>query len=137
MGSEMCIRDSYWAPRVGSDSNFYFSYNGTSKGQINNSTGAYSALSDANSKKDISDISSGLDLINKLRPVQYLMKDESEDSPKHLGFIAQEIQSLIPSSISEFSDGTLAMDKSEIIAVLVKAVQELNNKFDAYVASHP
>ena len=128
---------NYWALRTGSDSNYYFVYNGSAKGQIANTTGAYSALSDANSKKDISDISLGLDLINKLRPVQYLMKDESEDSPKHLGFIAQEIQSLIPSSISEFSDGTLAMDKSEIIAVLVKAVQELNNKFDAYVASHP
>jgi hypothetical protein len=114
----------------------YFQYNGAARSYINSATGAYVPVSDRNLKKNIVDISHGFYSIMALRPVEYNMKTESDDDQKHLGFIAQEAQEVIPSSVSEMLNDTLGMDKTEIIAVLVKAVQELKNEFDEYKANH-
>jgi hypothetical protein len=121
-----------WGIRTGSGVNgqLYFSYNNSAKAYIDYSTGSFVALSDAKLKENINPIQNGLENILKLNPVSYSMIFDNESKP-HLGFIAQEIKEVLPSSISEFSDGTLAMDKSEIIAVLVKAVQELSAKVEA------
>ena len=108
----------------------YFQYNGASRSYINSSTGAYTAVSDRNLKKNIADISFGLSAVMALRPVEYNMKTESDDAQKHLGFIAQEAQEVIPSSVSQMLNDTLGMDKTEIIAVLVKAMQEQQAAID-------
>jgi hypothetical protein len=63
------------------------------------------------------------------------MKDEPEGNQKHLGFIAQEVLEVLPSVVAEFPDGTLALDKTEIIAVLVKAVQELSTEIEQLKAN--
>ena len=115
----------------------YFQYNGAARSYINSSTGAYVPVSDRNLKKNIVDISHGLSAIMALRPVEYNMKTESDDAEKHLGFIAQEAREVIPSSVSEMLNDLLGMDKTEVIAVLVKAVQELKIEFDEYKSTHP
>ena len=109
----------------------YLLYGGAARGYFNSSTGAYTAVSDANMKKNVVDISYGLSAIMSLRPVEYHMKTEPDDAQKHLGFIAQEAQQVVPSSVSEMLDDILGMDKTEIIAVLVKAVQELKAELDS------
>ena len=115
----------------------YFIYTGTAVGYINSSTGVYVPVSDQRLKKDIADISYGLSAIMSLRPVEYLMNTEPNGSQKHLGFIAQEAQQVLPSSVSKMLDDKLGMDKTEVIAVLVKAVQELKIEFDEYKSTHP
>jgi hypothetical protein len=102
----------------------YLIYAGSNRGYFNSATGSYVPVSDRNLKKDITDISYGLSAVMALRPVEYLMKTESEGSQKHLGFIAQEAQTVVPNSVSEMTDGIFGMDKTEIIAVLVKGMQE-------------
>jgi len=102
----------------------YLIYAGSNRGYFNSSTGAYTAVSDQRLKKNITDISYGLDAILNLRPVEYLMNDENDNAQKHLGFIAQEAQTAVPSSVSEMTDGMFGMDKTELIAVLVKGMQE-------------
>lgn len=108
----------------------YFQYNGAARSYINSSTGAYTAVSDRNLKKNIADISFGLSAVMALRPVEYLMNNESDDAQKHLGFIAQEAIEVIPSSVSEMLEGIFGMDKGEIIPVLVKAIQEQQAAID-------
>jgi len=106
----------------------YLIYAGSNRGYFNSSTGAYTAVSDQRLKKNITDISYGLDAILNLRPVEYLMNDENDNAQKHLGFIAQEAQTAVPSSVSEMTDGMFGMDKTELIAVLVKGMQEQQAK---------
>ena len=108
----------------------YLIYSGAAKGYFDSSTGNYTAVSDRNLKKNIADISFGLSAVMGLRPVEYNMKTESDDAQKHLGFIAQEALEVIPSSVSEMLEGILGMDKSEIIPVLVKAIQEQQAAID-------
>ena len=108
----------------------YFVYTGAARAYINSSTGAYVPVSDRRLKKNINSISYGLAAVMALRPVEYNMKTESDDAQKHLGFIAQEAQEVIPSSVSQMLNDTLGMDKTEIIAVLVKAMQEQQAAID-------
>lgn len=117
-----------WSPRPGSDGHYYFAFNGTALGQINKVTGVYAALSDKRVKKDIKDVGPALENIRALRPVVYRMRIEEDNSHKHYGFIAQEVKKIIPSSVNKMVDGTLTLDKTELIALLVKAVQELEDK---------
>jgi len=128
---------NYWDIQgTGSDTGkeLYFIYTGTALSYINSSTGVYVPVSDQRLKKDITDISYGLSAIMALRAVEYLMKTETEGSQKHLGFIAQEAQAVIPNAVSEMTGGMYGMDKTEIVPVLVKAVQELSAKVTALEA---
>ena len=65
----------------------------------------------------------------------------------HHGLIAQEVKALIDTSGVDFGgyqdhklsggDDVLSIGYDEFIAPLIKAIQELNTKFEAYVLTHP
>jgi hypothetical protein len=110
---------------TGYNGNYYFNYNGSDKGTISGSTGVYTALSDVNKKTNIQDSSKGLEVVLQLRPVNYEMIDG--EGTQELGFIAQEVETLIPEAYieQEGSNGTfIGLSDRPIIAVLVKAIQE-------------
>jgi hypothetical protein len=116
-----------WSFVNGGDNNLYYGYNEVDKGVFNNSTGAYTTLSDINKKKDFEDSIIGLNAILGLKPTLFRMKDE-EGTEKHLGFIAQEVKEFIPQAYSENKNGDnifIGLTEMPIIATLVKAVQEL------------
>lgn len=88
-----------------------------------------STVSDSRLKKDIKPITDGLDLIMKLKPVTYNWKDltnhNTTDPREQMGFIAQDVEPLIPSAIGLSDDGFKTLDKAKIIPYLVGAIQEL------------
>jgi len=93
---------------------------------INGATGVYTPLSDVNQKKDFENSEIGLNEILSLKPTLYRMKNE-EGTNKHLGFIAQEVKEFIPQSFVE-SENFIGLDFNPIVAALVKAIQQLNDK---------
>jgi hypothetical protein len=89
--------------------------------------------SDARLKTDITDLGYGLSSILALRPVSYKWKSDTVNQGTQYGFIAQEVQTVMPDLVKEFEtteDGEkvtrLGLEKEGIYAALVKAVQELN-----------
>ena len=114
-----------WAPRTGADSQFYFGYNGTSKAKIDNSSGAYSALSDARLKDNVQECEKGLSEILSLRSVSYTFIDDASKT-KQVGFIAQEVEPLIPEVVSTptSSNQYYGLNYAGVVPVLVKAIQE-------------
>ena len=59
------------------------------------------------------------------------MKKTTElGNQKEIGFIAQEVQELIPEVIGINNDETLSLDYPKLTAVLVKAIQELKSEID-------
>ena len=95
--------------------------------EINGSTGVYTATSDVNKKKDFEESEIGLKEVMELQPKLYRMKTESEDSNKHLGFIAQEVKEYIPQAYveqGEDDDKFIGLTEMPIIAALTKAIQE-------------
>ena len=122
----------------------YFRYNGAAKGSItcDGTTTLYNSISDYRLKDNISPMTGALDTVNLLKPVTYTWKDSNKPGQ---GFIADQLQSVMPDAVVGKKDAVdekgnplyQAIDTSVLVATLVSAIQELNNKFDAYVASHP
>jgi hypothetical protein len=102
--------------------------------------GTYGTVSDINLKKNIQTARNGyLNDLLKFRLVKYNWNTQTDDEPKELGFIAQEVEEIFPSLIQESKvDGTDISYKqiktSVIPFILVKAIQELSAKNDALEA---
>ena len=87
-------------------------------------------VSDARLKQDIADIHYGLPAILKMHPVQYKWK-QSEDKDTKLGFLAQELREVVPEIVvGDERKETLAVNYTEIIPLLVKAIQEQQQQID-------
>jgi Chaperone of endosialidase len=121
--------NAYWT--FGRDNastgNFVFGYGGTLRGSISNSTGVYTPSSDSRLKKNITNITYGLNEVMALRPVTYLMNEEADTAKKHLGFIAQEVKALLDEAVDDLIDPDTQfymLDKAVLVPVLVKAMQE-------------
>lgn len=90
---------------------------------------AWTATSDVRLKKDIKTLDLGVDFLSALRPVSF--KRINGDNTEELGFIAQEVETALPRSLGMLqvdTDGTYMLRKDDLIAVLVKSVQELTEK---------
>jgi hypothetical protein len=81
--------------------------------------------SDRRVKENISDVTNGLDLVSKLKPKHF---DYIDGIKNNLGFIAQEVQELIPQAvtISDEKTGMLGLKTDFIVPYLTKAIQELS-----------
>jgi hypothetical protein len=105
---------------------------------------AWTVVSDARDKTDFAPVSHGLDFVSKLKPTayRYKMTRESEDGhgPLRYGFKAQDVLALEGSNpviVDAEDPEKLRFNDQSMIAVLVKAIQELKQQFDDYKASHP
>lgn len=89
-----------------------------------------SLVSDQRLKKYITPIQDGLSTVMSLKPVTFFWKDltnhNTTDPREQYGFIAQDVQKVLPSAVGESPDGYLTLDKTALISPLVKAVQQLN-----------
>lgn len=99
---------------------------------------AFTNGSDRRLKTNIRPIENGLDLIMKMKPMSYNMKNSS-DTRTNWGFIAQDMQEVAGPdnaivTVSNNEDKTLGLRYSDIIAPLVKAVQEQQDQIDQLTA---
>jgi hypothetical protein len=97
---------------------------------------AWTITSDRRWKSNITDSKLGLDFINRLRPVSYFRTND-ESKKTEFGFIAQEVEeTLISSGVSNSGmltiddEGTYNMRYNDLIAPMVKAIQELKEEND-------
>lgn len=105
---------------------------------------AWTIVSDRRDKTNIVDIPVGLDFISQLTPVRYERKLDREsiegDGITRYGFIAQDVLAIegdAPVIVDSENAEHLRINETSIIAVLVKAVQELKAEFEEYKVLHP
>jgi len=98
--------------------------------------------SDKNVKNTIVNSDLGLDFINKLNPVSY--KWNEDDGKTHYGLIAQDVEETLTSigkTIADFGgiykedDSPMGLGYSELVAPLIKAIQELSAEVAALKAA--
>ncbi|MDD4939996.1 MAG: tail fiber domain-containing protein [Candidatus Omnitrophica bacterium] len=100
-------------------------------------TGAvtWGVLSDARLKEAVGDFGYGLDKIMELKPVRYRYKQNNiagaDPSKEHIGFIAQEVASVLPEAVRENSEGYLVIDSDPILWTMLNAIKELKIKNQA------
>lgn len=87
----------------------------------------FSALSDIRAKSGVRDVPLGLNFVMALRPVEYRLR--GGNGRIDMGFVAQDVEALLGEGynvldIGADPDRTLSLRHSDLIAPLVKAVQE-------------
>ena len=90
--------------------------------------GSWAAYSDGRLKTVHGDFGAGLNEILKLRPVRYSYKKENalgiHDSDEHIGFVAQEVQKVIPEAVTENNKGYLLVNNDPILWAMLNAIKE-------------
>jgi len=93
---------------------------------------AYNTSSDYRLKDNVSDLSSGISKVKSLRPVNFTWK-QYPSAPSVNGFIAHEVQAVIPQAVNGSKDavnpdGSMriqGIDHSMLVPVLTAAIKEL------------
>jgi len=124
------------------DNSFYWYVDGNHRALLNNGGGFYAVffgiLSDRRLKDDITDIDdeASLDIISKLQPKTFYVKNNP--GQKRWGFIADEVQELVPEAIETQEQWDLPVGKSypalwrapEIVTATIEdATYEVGDKF--------
>lgn len=118
---------NYLAPTV--DNNFSLgtaSFRWTSIYATNNIINT----SDARQKKQIAPLQYGLKEILAMKPVSYQWINAAAGDQTMLGLLAQDVQKIAPEIVEE-NNGALGMRSAELIPILIKGMQEQQQKIDA------
>jgi len=117
-----------------------FRQSGSEVGSI--STNGSSLPSDRNFKKNITDLTLGLDFVNTLKPSKFNLKIEEDTDPLLFGLIAQEVEeSLTAAGVTKNSsvlcqhnptesetESDYNLDYGKFIPILINSVKELSAK---------
>jgi len=141
-GASMGGNAALWT-RVASTSTVfsYYLYNATNVGSIatNGTSTAFNTSSDYRLKENVTPMTTGLATVGALKPVNY---EWISDNSQGEGFIAHELQEVIPHAVTGVKDAIdddgkpiyQGVDYSKIVVHLVAAIQELSAKNDALEA---
>ena len=90
--------------------------------------GTLNCSSDKRLKKNIATIEGGLETLMKLSPATYNWKHEQDTIIKTMGFIAQEVQDILPQLVRTDEDtGYLQLSTIGMIPIITQAVQDQNS----------
>jgi hypothetical protein len=98
----------------------------TQQGELTNTS------SDENLKKNITSFDMGLTATIALSSVYYNWIDEDRlGSQREVGFIAQQVQQILPEAVGTNADGTLSLDYARLVPMLVNSIKDLKDQIDA------
>ena len=106
-------------------------FNGTTTGTYTTTGWVHS--SDARLKTNVRPVGNSLDKVMALTGV-YFNWVNIPDSNKQMGFIAQEVEKVVPEIVVKDTDGKYGMAYGNLTAVLVNAIKELKAENDALKA---
>jgi hypothetical protein len=107
---------------VGADANSDYAIDvATGANNINKIRAAgFVTYSDESLKSDVQTMNTALDTVMSLEGVEFTWKDSGE---RDFGFIAQEVQAVLPKAVHTAGDGVQGVDYSRLTSVLVEAVK--------------
>jgi hypothetical protein len=108
-------------------------------GQIYSTSTSIIAISDQTLKANVRALETGLAEVLELKPRRFDWSEDSINEGKNIaGFIAQEVQSVLPDLVAPYqygkSETKLGLKMGDMIPTLVAAIQELSAKNDALEA---
>jgi hypothetical protein len=116
----------------------YWWYNGTTVGTItrNTTSTSYNTTSDYRLKENIAPMTGALATVAQLKPCTYKWKSDGSNGQ---GFIAHELQAVVPDAVYGEKDGInkdgnpeyQGVDTSFLVATLTAAIQELKAEVDS------
>jgi hypothetical protein len=124
---------------VGRVADFYYITSNVGNINVTTTATAYVTSSDYRLKENVAPMTGALDKVALLKPVTYTWKVDGSDGQ---GFIAHELQEVVPECVSGEKDGVDAegnpeyqgVDTSFLVATLTAAIQELKAELDTVKA---
>ena len=121
-------------------------YGGNIVGYVSNNANSFP--SDRNFKKNITNLSLGLDLVNKLQPVSYNYKFDADSDPVMYGLVAQDFEKALSDvgvtqnaaailkyeATDDEKQSDYFLDYSKLTPILINAVKELTTKIETLEA---
>jgi hypothetical protein len=92
--------------------------------------GTLTEISDARYKKNITSLTGALDKISQLRGVTYNWNNKNKGTEEQIGFIAQEIEKVLPQLVKTDEKGNKSVAYSHVVPVLVEAIKEQQQQID-------
>jgi hypothetical protein len=101
--------------------------------------GSWGVYSDGRLKTVQATYDAGLDAILKLTPVRYRYKEQNamgiKDDEEHVGFVAQEVEKVIPEAVSRNSRGYLLVNNDPILWTMLNAIKQQQAEIEALTIS--
>jgi hypothetical protein len=121
-----------WHFGRGSGDGYFYVVRQTGTGMYMN-TNSWVATSDQRAKQNIADIESTIDVVKALKPSRFNWK---ADGSADVGFIAQQVQPLIPEAVVDSGDpdAMLGITQDKLLPFVVKALQEAVAKIESLEA---
>ena len=115
---------------TGAAVNFYRNQVFVGSISVTSSGTTYNTTSDIRLKQDIEPLQA-TDKLMAMNPVSYSWKADP-DGPRSMGFIAQEMQEVMPEAVSTADDdeAMMSMDYGRITPILVSALQDAHRKIE-------
>ena len=98
----------------------------TVEGHVSLTNGSWLSTSDVRLKKNIIELTGGLEKVLSMRPVSFdFLGEENNSGTSQIGFIAQEIENILPQIVdTDPATSFKSISYANITPVLVKAIQE-------------
>lgn len=87
---------------------------------------AFTTVSDERLKSEVRPLTGALSTLCQLEGVRYTMGGQQE-----IGFLAQQVRTVVPEAVRPTGDGYLGVDYSKIIPLLVEAIKELADRLQS------
>jgi len=87
---------------------------------------AFITKSDREFKENIENVTSCLEKIIQLEAKSFKYKDQDQT---HIGFIAQDVEKIVPEVVTKDNKGNLYVAYNEIVPLLSEAIKELHTMF--------
>ncbi len=103
-------------------------------------SGPYIDSSDRRFKREVEPVKGALDKVEALQAVTYLLKtkdfpERNFDSNRHLGWIADDVESVVPELVTKDSDGFRSVAYGRSTALIAAAVKELRGEMAQEIES--
>jgi endosialidase-like protein len=118
---------------IGYNSNTFYFADATGGGDVihpsvvmlgNAFASAFLYSSDARLKESVTTLKDGFSKVLALRPVSFTWKEEAVNEGGDIGFIAQEVEKIVPEVVHTDAHGLKSVDYPKLVPLLVKAIQE-------------
>jgi hypothetical protein len=117
------------APAAGNNINFFLDVNGGVRAE------GFWAFSDQNLKTNVKSIENPMERIMKMRGTSYTFNSptakEGEQGAQQIGFIAQELQQVVPEAVVQGTDGIYAVNYNALTPLLVEGIKVQQNNIAA------
>lgn len=115
----------YWQFAAGSGvTGAVYWTNGSGGVYLGKNATSWTSNSDENLKNITGTIQDGLSKVLSLRAAKFTWKDDDTNTPQ-VGLIAQDVQKVLPEVVKTNKDGHLGVSYTEVIPLLVAAIQEM------------